>query len=453
MEEKKNKLGLAINAFEGTEHIYNIVSEIRDLVDFVVIGLQEKSYIGDPIDKTDIAEAEKLRDEDHLVDEILYISTDSTKFSRIQETEKRNKLIDCLRENGCTHQIVIDSDEYYTHNAFQRAKEYVYDNDVEISYCRYLNYFGSGRKDDYKTYLVYPFHDGNYVPFIAKIKYKFDWQSKDFPKPSDPTRRYVRPKAYKRDEKGNIVYKDPETKKNPVYVYTVAYHEFEWNVLKMHHFSWIRNDIRKKMRDWSSRVYFHDWYELVDRAADRFEKFCQGDKEGEAVLLFNTPDNKVELCNMSKQYVFPKEDIHNRAIKQRDTMKKALAINASKRDFIDIIRVVSENQDTCQWFLLYEDAEFNGEISDKVKEIAEMSDDDSLSYSISWQKEDIGGYLADIPKKCVLVSKTTFLRMLSPDTSLIELNDHCTPLEIVGLSLRRYFENINIDFQEKEKTL
>lgn len=33
------KLGLLIIAFEGTEHLYNIISELRESVDYVSIGL------------------------------------------------------------------------------------------------------------------------------------------------------------------------------------------------------------------------------------------------------------------------------------------------------------------------------------------------------------------------------------------------------------------------------
>ena len=445
MEEKKHKLGLAINAFEGTEHLYNIISEIRDLVDLVVVGLQKKSYLGNPIDMTDVKEIEKLKEEG-LIDNVMWITTDDKKFSRVQECEKRNQMIDFLEAEGCTHQIVIDSDEFYTHNSFQRARDYVYDNDIEISYCRYLNYFGSGKTDDYKTYLVYPFHDGNFVPFVSKIKYRFRWQTRDFAKPSDPTRRYERPKVFKRDEKGEILKNNTG---NPIIDhYLVDYYEFKWNELKMHHFSWIRNDIRKKMRDWSSRVYFHDWYELIDRAADRYQKFADGEKEGEAVLLFNTPDNKVDLHTMANQYVFPKVDIHERAHKVPNYEKKLLPIDVSGKNWDRVVDEIISNINN-DWFLLY-DSNINVDQS-LIREIMASETDDSIAYSQEWNDTMIGGYHSKSPSGCVLLNKVSFLRMMSPDASLLELSDVCTPLEIVGLCLRRYFDNILIDYKSKEK--
>lgn len=33
------KVGLSIICFEGTEHLYNIISAIRDSVDYVSVGL------------------------------------------------------------------------------------------------------------------------------------------------------------------------------------------------------------------------------------------------------------------------------------------------------------------------------------------------------------------------------------------------------------------------------
>ena len=37
--KKIKKVGLLIIAFEVTEHLYNIISELRDSVDYVAIGL------------------------------------------------------------------------------------------------------------------------------------------------------------------------------------------------------------------------------------------------------------------------------------------------------------------------------------------------------------------------------------------------------------------------------
>ena len=76
-----------------------------------------------------------------------------------------------------------------------------------------------------------------HVPFVTRIKYRHTFESTDFPLPSDPTRRYVIPKN--NDGK-------PE----------VDYYVFPWETIKMHHLSWLRVDIRKKLKAWSSKKCF-----------------------------------------------------------------------------------------------------------------------------------------------------------------------------------------------------
>ena len=155
------KIGLAIIAFEGTEHLYNIISTLRDSVDYVSCGLQMTSYHGELISNVDLNEIFRLRDEDHLIDNIVDIKLDLSLEPRVQETEKRNLLIQDAEDNGCSHVIVIDSDEYYTRKSFERGLDMIDEQDAECSYCQYCNY-----GVNYKSLLVYPFEGGMYVPFV-----------------------------------------------------------------------------------------------------------------------------------------------------------------------------------------------------------------------------------------------------------------------------------------------
>lgn len=302
MAEYKNikSLGLGIIAFDATEHLYNIISEIRDLVDYVVVAVQKVSYHGRPMDPTDLYEIRRLKDEG-LVDKILYCKLDTSKFPRVQETIKRNLLVRDITNHGCSHELIIDSDEYYTHDSFAKALQTIDDNDYEMTYCRYVNYY-----HDYMHYLLYPFKEGNYVPFVAKVKYHFGWQCTDFPKPSDPTRRFVRPK----EVKTNIVTGQQYNE------YLVDYYEFPWDDLRMHHLSWLRADIRKKMNDWSSATYFGDRLAIIDKAVERFKHFSDDNMQEQATILFNTPGNKVTIGKFKRQYIFPKADYHERVTNQ-----------------------------------------------------------------------------------------------------------------------------------------
>jgi len=300
------KLGLAIVCFEGMEHIPNILWELKGLIDYVVAGVQSVSYHGDPIDPSDLHFIKELKDRGD-VNEIVFVETDLKKFARIQETDKRNMLIDHLQAAGCTHCLVIDSDEFYSRTSFENALKKIDEENLEVTYCRYVNYY-----KDYNTQLVYPFKDGMYVPFVSSCKYRFKWQCLDFPKPSDPTRRYEVPKVYVYDDKGNpVMTQTPDGKQSQkVHHLLVEPYEFPWKELKMHHLSWLRADIRKKLRCWSSRTYFKDADALTDQCVECFDKFpsLRPGERGKANVLFNTPDHTVDVLAFPRQYIFPHFD-------------------------------------------------------------------------------------------------------------------------------------------------
>lgn len=269
----KNKLGLSIICFEGTEHLKSIISEIRDLIDVIIIHKQNISYCGNSIDEEDLNNINNLK-EIGLVDHIIDFDIINDMPYREQETIKRNNSIEFLQQQGCTHVMIIDSDEFYDHNEFAKAKEFIYNDNQEISYCRYINYY-----HDLTHYLIMPFEC--YVPFIFKSNYRFKFNCIDFELPSDPTRRV----------------------KKPINVNNFI---FKWKDIKMHHFSWIRKDIRKKINNWSAKKYFDE--SLIDKAVESFKNW-NGDPT--TTILFHTPGNKVSVGELPKQYIFPKFYLEN----------------------------------------------------------------------------------------------------------------------------------------------
>ena len=284
-------IGLAIVGFDDMCHLANIIEEIKDNIDYVVVGLQRISYNGEKLDPSDENEVLRLKD-GGLIDKVLYIDLDMRKEPREQETDKRNRLIDDIAEHGCSHALVIDSDEFYTDKDFKKALRFLDDTNSEISYCRYVNYY-----HDYMHYLVYPFKEGNYVPFVTSVKYRFAYNCSDFPKPSDPTRRYERPRFLGEDGKE---------------YYSVGYTELDWKTIKMHHLSWLRSNIRKKLYNWSAKKCFENHVELIDKAVEAYEQF-DGTTEGfKANLLFNTPGNQVDVETWPKQFINPKYDFRNK---------------------------------------------------------------------------------------------------------------------------------------------
>lgn len=333
LENLKNvkSIGLGIICFEGAEHLQNIISELREDLAYVVVAIQDVSYHGDKMNATDIYECKRLKDIG-LIDEIIEVKLDVTKEARLQETAKRNLLTEHIEKQGCSHALIIDSDEYYTKKSFERAVKEIDENDYEITYCQYINYY-----HDYMHYLVYPFgqNGGMYCPFVTKVKYRNSFECHDFPLPSDPTRRYVRP--YDRIDK----IKDPAT--GQIYEqkhYTVDYHIFEWSVVKMHHFSWIRENIRKKLNAWSSKKCFDNYEDLIDKAVDRYENFNESNENEYVDLLFNTPNHQCKVAKFPKQYIHPKYDY--KTILQHQPSEKQIVILSESCD----LNYINQLEDT-----------------------------------------------------------------------------------------------------------
>ena len=316
MYKNIKKVGLGVCCFDATELLEGILSEIRDLVDYIVIGYQNISYNGDPISNTDFNEIQRLKSIG-LINEIIEIKLDSSKKPREQEKDKRNLLIQHCENVGCSHALIIDSDEYYKHNTFQRALETIDENNYEITYCQYINYY-----HDFQHCEKYPFQQGMYVPFVTKVQYRYNYDGQDFKKPSDPTRRYVRPKKI-------------ENKKE---VYLVDYYEFPWKDLKMHHLSWIRANIRKKLNNWSSKTVFKNYNDLIDMAVESYNNFNENSEKDQPVkVLFNTADHKVDVYKLPKQYINFNYDIYNQ-LKPVEQEKKILILilSCNKPEFIKL---------------------------------------------------------------------------------------------------------------------
>ncbi|MEG1363714.1 MAG: hypothetical protein RSC92_04725 [Clostridia bacterium] len=269
---KIEKLGLSINVFDGTELLESLLNELRSEVDYILISYQTKSYCGNKIDKEDLKEIKRLK-RIKLVDKIIEFIPDVCLDNRAEETRKRNESIDILIENGCSHVLNIDADEFYNKKDFISAKKYLEDNDIEISYCKYINYYRN-----FEHILVYQFEA--YVPFIISIKYKFKYNHWCVGI-TDPTRRY----------------EITENKESDLKVVKML----SSDVIMMHHASWIRKDIRKKLENWSAKSYFTQ--QDIENAVDCYNNFNSNSTRYAKMLFFSKdyelPIEKIDrICNI-----------------------------------------------------------------------------------------------------------------------------------------------------------
>ena len=67
---KIKKLGLTINCFDSSELLFDLISQIRDQVDWVAGFYQKKSYWKNAMDPKDMAELERLKSIG-LIDELI----------------------------------------------------------------------------------------------------------------------------------------------------------------------------------------------------------------------------------------------------------------------------------------------------------------------------------------------------------------------------------------------
>lgn len=279
---KITKLGYGIIVFDDVCHLRNMLDEVRPHCDTIVVCLQNESYHGTPIEQKIVQYIGTLK-ESGLIDDIIWFKQTKTydesnpDSPRFVETDKRNFILDYLEHNcKCSHSMVIDSDEYYDGEDFRQAKEIISNSeDIHVSYCQYINYYR-----DYTHLMVWPFFC--YVPFITESSYRFDFKNGSFDKPSDPTRRYVIEGEDKR------------------------YCILNFKVVKMHHLSWIRQDIKQKIDNWSSRKHFEHLPDLRDRIIERYENYKEGQN---AIIMFNTPSNEVVVDRLPKQFISPKHSL------------------------------------------------------------------------------------------------------------------------------------------------
>jgi hypothetical protein len=250
------KLGYMINAFDASELLEGVLTEIRDQIDYVGAVWQAKSYWQNPMAKDDMEELQRLK-KIGLIDELIEFKPNFAKYSREQECDKRNMAIDVAKKNGCSHVISADADEFYDADQFEYGINLIEEKGYTTTYCSYVNYYR-----DFEHYLVYPFRP--FVPWVHSTFFNYTYQG-PAPGPTDPTRRINNPSNI-----GTYIFEDQE--------------------LRMGHAAWVRKDIRKKLVNWSAKNHFED--KLIDEAVERWENWKEGEN---AVMLFNVPDHNVTV--------------------------------------------------------------------------------------------------------------------------------------------------------------
>jgi hypothetical protein len=149
------------------------------------------------------------------------------------EMEKRKLGLNEAKKD-CSHFLFMDCDEFYVPSEFAQAKQQFIAKGLDTSYCKLITYWQQ------PCYRLEPL-ENYYVPFICTTNVKGVGQ---FPVYCDPTRGVK-----------------PAGKCNELDI-------------KMHHMSYVRNDMRQKLENSSARVNIKD----MDKRLTEIANWKLGDK-------------------------------------------------------------------------------------------------------------------------------------------------------------------------------
>ena len=254
------KIGVSYNLFDGEELLKDSIKSIRDEVDYISVVYQTISNFGNSCDEELVSLLEKLQSET-LIDELFEYRPKVNKGGHYNEIRKRNIGISLSLGEGCTHHMSMDSDEYYLLEEFKYMKKIIEEGDYDSSACRLLTYYKE------PIYILDPPED-YYVSLLYKITPNSEYKiSSKLPVLVDPT-RCMEPgncKVFIRDE------------------------------IEMHHMSYIRKDIRKKLQNSSAVVNFKD---RVDKLVDYHNKW----EYPKQALMAGAPDKFYNIKKVKKQF-------------------------------------------------------------------------------------------------------------------------------------------------------
>lgn len=244
------KLGVSYNVFDGIELLPFSIESIRNQVDHVNVVYQKVSNFGELIDQKSLDTLNNLVN-DKMIDSLTYYETDASINPQINEVNKRNIGLDVCTQHNMSHYISLDCDEFYFDNQLQYAKDYMEKENCDSSACKMEYYY------KYPEIKIKNFFN-MYVSLIYKIDGRKFILNNEWDIVVDPTRK-MQPGKMKK---------------------------FESDEILMHHYSYIRKNIKSKIYNTTTRIAHND--SKLDEMYQYYQNYQKGDK----VLIMGS-NNKV----------------------------------------------------------------------------------------------------------------------------------------------------------------
>ena len=254
------KLAAVYNSWDDWEILEHSIKNIRPLVDLVIVVYSKTSNYGEVSTGPD-GSAHQF---DITNIPVFFFRCEPILTLRPEENErmKRNEGLRYAKELQATHFLMMDSDEVYEPEPFLKEKERFLNSDLQGLVCASQVYFKSPR-------LTIGL-DTTRVTFIHKItpNLRFEWNKK-FPFAFDKMAIRIDPTRMLNINSG-----------------------VEWSDIIMHHYSWVRSDFEKKIRNSTARANIERSTIRQDLALAKEGYFCEFYQKTliRASVDFNIPD-------------------------------------------------------------------------------------------------------------------------------------------------------------------
>jgi len=240
------KLGISYNVFDGEELLKASAERMRLHADYISVVYQLKSNSGRPALEGLIDLLEDIRNAG-IIDEIALYAPNLAITPALNEVQKRNIGLNLSRAHDCTHHLSMDTDEFYFTDQYANALFEIEMQGYDNTACQMQTYY---KRPELR--IVPP--EDYWVTFVTKIHKHSEFKYNGyFPVLVDPTRRM---------NEGDI--------------YCPArFHGFKRSELEMHHMSYVRKDLRRKLENSSANANF---ISEIDQIVDHWENFEDGDQ-------------------------------------------------------------------------------------------------------------------------------------------------------------------------------
>lgn len=238
------KLAACYTIFNGLELLNGSIKQIENEVDLILIAWQSISNKGHKSEE--IKEFIKQYKGNKKI-KLIEFSPRLELNTKQNELNKHNQILNCARDYGCSHFLMLACDHYYKPKEFRKAKKLIKENSFDLTLSNMFTYY---KRPDWR---INP-PESYLMPFICKIerKTRFVFDS-SYPFEVDPS---LKLHPYKND----YVFKESE--------------------LMLHHFSMIRQDIENKFNNAAASIRWNP------SKINNFIKEYNGAKLGDEISYF-----------------------------------------------------------------------------------------------------------------------------------------------------------------------